>query len=328
MAAAPGRPVVAEPVVAAGGIGERHRKGNAMRFKITGLKPLFELRYLALAAGLAFSGLAQAQLAFAKPEAAADAFIDAVASSDVAALKRVLGNDWSKLLPLGEASAEDRYAFLEKAHQARSVTVKDGYGELLVGTDPWALPIPLHQGKDGKWRFDLSGGKLNVLERRIGANEHAAIQALLASVEAQREYAQLDRNGDGLLEYAQRINSTAGQRDGLIWPLSMGGESPLGEAFLPRKAGEGYHGYRFKLLTAQGADAIGGARSYMIGKRLQTGFAMVAWPLKYGDSGVMSFIVNHEGRVFEADLGPNSAKIAAAFTSFNPSQGWKPVASD
>lgn len=169
------------------------------------------------------------------------------------------------------------------------------------------------------------GGKLNVLERRIGASEHATIQALLASVDAQREYALVDRNGDGLLEYAQRFISTEGKRDGLIWPASLGDESPLGEAFLPKKAGEGYHGYRFKLLTAQGADAYGGARSYMIGKRQQTGFAMVAWPVKYGDTGVMSFMISQDGKLFEADLGPNSAKIAAALSSFNPGQGWKAV---
>ncbi|WP_310387899.1 DUF2950 family protein, partial [Roseateles sp.] len=192
--------------------------------------------------------------------------------------------------------------------------------------DPWALPIPLLQGKDGQWRFDPAGGKLNVLERRIGANEHATIQALLASVDAQREYAQVDRNGDGVLEYAQRISSTAGQRDGLIWPTSLGDESPLGEAFLPKKAGEAYHGYRFKLLSAQGDAAKGGARNYLIGKRMETGFAMLAWPLKYGETGVMSFMVNQDGQVFEADLGPNSAKVAASITSFNPGPGWQAVA--
>lgn len=297
-----------------------------MNLKTTSLKPLCELRYLALAAGLAFSGAAQAQTAFAKPEAAADAFIDAVASSDPVALKKVLGKDWAKLMPLGEVSANDRYTFLEKSHQARSVTVKQGRGEMLVGTDPWALPIPLLQGKDGQWRFDLRGGKLNVLERRIGANEHATIQALLASVDAQRDYASVDRNGDGVLEYAQRIISSEGKRDGLIWPASLGDESPLGTAFLPKKAGEGYHGYRFKLLTAQGDAAKDGARSYLIGKRMETGFAMLAWPLKYGESGVMSFMVNQDGQVFEADLGPQSAKAAAAITSFNPGQGWQAVA--
>ncbi|MCV2353101.1 DUF2950 domain-containing protein [Paucibacter sp. B2R-40] len=297
-----------------------------MNFRTTSLKPLFKLRYLALAAGLLLSGAAHAQAAFAKPEAAADAFIDAVASSDPVALKRVLGKDWAKLMPLGEVSADDRYTFLEKAHQARSVTVKQGLGEMLVGTDPWALPIPLLQGKDGQWRFDLTGGKLNVLERRIGANEHATIQALLASVDAQREYASVDRNGDGVLEYAQRIISSDGKRDGLIWPASLGDESPLGEGFLPKKAGEGYHGYRFKLLTAQGDAAKDGVRSYLIGKRMETGFAMLAWPLKYGDSGVMSFMVNQDGQVFEADLGPNSAKAAAAITSFNPGPGWQAVA--
>ncbi len=280
--------------------------------------------FVAWSAGLLFCGLAQAQTPFAKPEAAADALIDAVAGSDAAALQRVLGKGWAKLVPLGDVSADDRYNFLEKAHQARSVTVKQGRGELLVGTDPWALPIPLLQGRDGQWRFDMQGARLNVLERRIGANEHAAIQALLASVDAQREYAQADRNKDGVLEYAQRILSTDGQRDGLIWNSSLGDESPLGEAFAPKK-GEGYHGYRFKLLTAQGEAAAGGARSYLIGPRMVSGFAMLAWPVKYGDSGVMSFMVNQDGQVFEADLGPNSAQAAAAIKAFNPGQGWQAV---
>jgi hypothetical protein len=296
-----------------------------MTIKPTFLKPAFKSSGAVLIASLLLAGVAQAQTPFSKPEAAADAFIDSIATSDAQALKRLLGSDWAKLIPIGEIKAEDRYTFLEKAHQARSVTVKDGLGELLVGTDPWALPIPLRQGKDGQWRFDATGGKLNVLERRIGANEHAAIQALLASVDAQREYAQADRNGDGVLEYAQRVLSTEGKRDGLIWSAKLGDESPLGEAFLPPKAGEGYHGYRFKLLTAQGEAAKGGARSYMLGKRMLTGFAMVAWPLKYGDTGVMSFLVNQDGQVYEADLGPNSAKIASSLASFNPGEGWKPV---
>lgn len=286
----------------------------------------FKITSFALSVGLLFGAVAQAQTPFAKPEAAADAFIDAVASSDGAALQRVLGKGWAKLVPLGDVSAEDRYSFLEKAHQARSVTInKQGRGELLVGTDPWALPIPLLQGRDGQWRFDLQGARLSVLERRIGANEHAAIQALLASVDAQREYAQADRNNDGVLEYAQRIISTEGRRDGLIWADSLGDESPLGEEFAPKRGG-GYHGYHFKLLSAQGEAAAGGARSYLIGPRMVSGFAMLAWPVKYGDSGVMSFMVNQDGQVFEADLGPNSAQAAAAIKAFNPGQGWQAVA--
>jgi len=278
-----------------------------------------------LAAMLGLPDRAQAQAPFATPEQAADALIMALATSDRAAVTRVLGKDAKRILPLDDFSAGDRYAFLEKAHQSRTVKVDGQRAELAVGDDPWTLPIPINEGKDRQWRFDLAAGREAMLVRRIGANELATIQAALAYVDAQREYALADRNGNGMLDYAQKLISSPGKRDGLIWPLSLGDESPLGEAFVPSRPGEGYHGYRFKVLTGQGPAAHGGARSYLIGKHMVTGFALVAWPAHYGATGVTSFIVNQDGQVFERDLGPNTAAVASAIQRFDPVPGWQPV---
>jgi hypothetical protein len=161
--------------------------------------------------------------------------------------------------------------------------------------------------------------------RRIGANERAAMQAMLAYVDAQREYALTDRNADGVLEYAQKLISSPGKRDGLIWSTQLGDESPLGEDFAPTKAGQGYHGYQFRILSGQGSAAPGGARSYRIGSRMVSGFALLAWPVAYGRTGVMSFIVNQSGLVYERDLGPGTTAAAAAIQRFNPDAGWKPA---
>jgi hypothetical protein len=280
---------------------------------------------LALAVALGMPSPALAQVPFDKPEAAADALIAAVASNDAAAMPRLLGKDWQKLLPLGGVNAEDVYVFLEKTSQSRKINVSGNRAELVVGNDPWTLPIPLLQGKDGQWRFDPVGAREVIAERRIGANERAAIQAALAYVDAQREYASVDRNGDGVLEYAQKLVSSPGKRDGLIWSPSLSDESPLGEAYLPAKAGEGYHGYRYKILTGQGPKANGGERSYLIGKRMTAGFALLAWPVKYGVTGVMSFIVNSDGEIFERNLGPQTSQAARTLKQFNPDDAWRRV---
>ena len=280
---------------------------------------------LVLAVAFGMADPAHAQAPYGKPEQAADALIDALATNDESALARLLGSGWRQLMHLDEVDLENRYAFLAKASQSRVVNVKDGRGELVVGADPWALPIPIVQGKDGRWRFDPVAGHDEILERRIGANELAAMQVVLAYVDAQREYAQADRNGDGLLEYAQRLLSSPGKRDGLIWSESLGDESPLGEAFLPARPGEGYHGYRFKILTSQGPAARGGARNYLIGTHMTAGFGLLAWPVKYGVTGVMSFMVNGDGQVFQSNLGAQTAQVAAGIKRFNPDDAWKPA---
>ncbi len=279
----------------------------------------------ALAVALGMPSRAFAQVPFNTPEAAADALIDAVASNDVAAMPRLLGKNWRQVLPLDTIERDKVYAFLEKTNQARKVNISGARAELVVGDDPWTLPIPLLQGKDGQWRFDPVGAQEVIAERRIGANERAAMRATLAYVDAQREYATVDRNGDGVLEYAQKLISSPGKRDGLIWSPNLGDESPLGEAYQPAKPGEGYHGYHYKILTGQGPKANGGARSYLIGKRMTAGFALLAWPVKYGMTGVMSFIVNSDGDLFERDLGPQTPEVARALRQFNPDDAWKRV---
>jgi hypothetical protein len=275
---------------------------------------------LAAAAALPFS--ARAQAPFATPQAAADAFIGAIAASDFDALARVLGKDWRRKVPTGGVNQENIFVFLEKSSQSRVVTVTGGRAELSVGTDPWTLPIPMLQGADGQWRFDPVGARKLMAERRIGANERAAMKVMLAYLDAQREYASVDRNGDGVLEYAQKVISSPGQRDGLIWSASLGDESPLGEAFMPRRPGQGYHGYHYRILTGQGAGAPGGAHSYLIGARMTRGFALVAWPVKYGETGVMSFMVASDGVVHERNLGPQSAQAATSIRLFDPGEGW------
>jgi hypothetical protein len=281
---------------------------------------------LLIVAALGYASVAHAQAPFATPEQAADALIEAAAVNDSSRLPVLLGKNWRELLPpFDEIPAENRYLFLEKAHQSRVVKVHDGSAELVVGADPWTLPIPLVKGADGKWRFDPIGARETIRVRRIGANERAAMQASLAYVDAQREYASADRNGDGLLEYAQKINSSPGKRDGLIWSTSLGDESPLGEDYLPARPGEGYHGYRFRILTGQGPHARGGARSYLIGKRMVGGFALVAWPVRYGTTGVMSFIVDGSGQIYERDLGARTASIVKGITKFDPDDAWRPV---
>jgi hypothetical protein len=277
---------------------------------------------IALSAALGALQTAAAQAPFATPQSAANTLIDAIAVHDGDGVSRLLGKEWKKLLPVGEIDPEDVTAFLHKSSQARNVRVDGSRALLTVGTDPWTLPIPIVQGNDGQWRFDAAGGRRMLAEQRIGANERAAIQAALAYVDAQREYALADRDGDGVLEYAQKFVSGAGKRDGLIWSAKLGDDSPLGEGFLPTKAGHGYHGYAFRILTAQGPAAKGGARSYLIGKNMSAGFALIAWPVEHGATGVMSFIVGSDGVVYERNLGPDTGRVAAGITKFDPDNAW------
>ncbi len=280
---------------------------------------------LLLAAALGLPAVARAQVPFDTPEQATNALIDAIAVNDASRLPHLLGKTWKQILPLDEVPAEYRYQFLEKAYQSRVIKVQGDRAELVVGTDPWTLPIPLQKTAQGKWRFDPVGALEAVLELRIGTNERAAIQSSLAYVDAQREYAAKDRNGDGLLEYAQKFLSSPGKRDGLIWSESLGDESPLGENYLPSRPGAGYYGYRYKILTGQGPDARGGARSYLVGKRMIGGFALLGWPVRYGNTGVMSFIVNQDGQVYQRDLGPRTASVVNSINRFDPDESWKPT---
>jgi len=190
----------------------------------------------------------------------------------------------------------------------------------------------------GQWRFDTAAGKAELQNRRIGTNELGAINVMLAIVDAQRDYAAADRNRDGVREYAHAFMSTPGQRDGLYWPTAAGEPpSPLGP-LLTKAAKEGwqaksggptpYYGYYYRMLTGQGSRAKGGKLDYIVKGHKIGGFAVVAWPAQYGNSGVMTFIVNHDGIVYQKDLGAATAKQAAAMTRFDPAPGWKPVLTD
>jgi hypothetical protein len=298
-----------------------------MRITKNSKRTTARVRRAALAAAtmlcLAWAPAASAQRPFATPEAAMNAFGDALARSDSEAMKAVLGADYPRYIP--PAGADLRYRFL--AAWAKSHEVKaqgDGKAVVAVGTDGWTMPIPIVKKAQG-WQFDTRAGAEEMRIRRIGRNELAVIQIMLAIYDAQKEYAMLDRDGDGVREYAAKFASSPGKRDGLYWPAKTGeADSPLGPVFAAAQAA-GYYGYRFRLLNAQGGNAPGGAYDYTVRGRKIGGFAAVAWPLKYGDTGVKTFLVSHDGVVFEKDLGPDTAARAAAITRFDPDASWSRV---
>jgi hypothetical protein len=265
-----------------------------------------------------------AQAAYPDPESAAEDFVRAVESKDPAAKTRVLGPNWQAVIPPGTVEDADRDAFLRMARERLNVSaVRAGEAEITVGAiDTWTVPIPLKADAQGQWRFDLDGAREQIRERIIGRNELAVMEAMLAFVDAQRDYALADRNGDGVLEYAQRLVSSPGKQDGLIWDDRRFGPSPLGPDFVPKKPGAGYHGYRFKLLTSQGPSAPGGAREYTIAGRLLTGFALLGWPVEWGETGVMTFMVDHTGKLVERDLGPQTSLIVQQILRYEPDAGW------
>lgn len=292
---------------------------------------------LALWFGLPAKVSAADQSSFASPEAAVEALVAAMDKNDEAALVSIFGDPHRYLVVTGDA-ANDRARREEVAALLKSFHALEERGDeriLLMGPRAWPVPIPLVRASSG-WRFATERGADEILNRRVGANERSAIVVLRAFVEAQRQYATRDRNGDGVLEYAQRLASRPGKADGLYWPAdeSKGEEtSPFGpliaesSAYLAgHRRGDPYRGYRFRILTRQGRSAPGGAYGYMINGRLLGGFAMVAYPSKYGDSGVMSFIVSHNGKVYEKDLGRSTTAAAARLNAFEPGPGWRPVA--
>ena len=270
--------------------------------------------------------LAGAQQSFASPEAAAQALVDAVATSDDVALAAVLGANWQRYIPTAGVDKDDVYAFLAGWARSNRI-VRDGSdtAHLAIGADDWTLPIPIVQ-RSGKWRFDARAGADEIRTRRIGRNELAAMQASLAYYDAQKEYATQDRNGDGVLEYAQRIISTPGTQDGLYWAELPGEDaSPLGPVFGDDQPGDDYHGYLFKVLAGQGASARGGAYDYRIKGRMTAGFGLLAWPVRYGDTGVMTFMLSHYGKLYQKDLGPNTTAVARSMSRFDPDASWQEV---
>lgn len=295
---------------------------------------------LTLVIALACSPLAfAAQRTFATPEAAVNALIAALKSSDEAALREIFGDGHEDLINSGDRAADsERRSAIAKALETYRVLRPQGENRrvLLVGTRAWPLPIPLERSGDN-WRFATELGAEEIINRRIGANERNAIDVLRAYVDAQRRYASVDRDGDGVLSYARKLLSSPGKRDGLYWPTGPDKDdemSPFGpllaesSTFDPvtRQGGEPYQGYHFRILSAQGQHAAGGAYSYLINGRMVAGFALVAWPHDHGATGLTTFIVNHNGKVFEKDLGPQTAGIAAKLTRFDPGPGWRELA--
>lgn len=276
-----------------------------------------------LVAGLALALPTHAQTAYPSPEAAAESLVDGLARHDWEQVKATLGPQYRKLVPVGSVSADDVTNFLagwSKGHKIVTEGADRAHLELANG---WRLPVPMVKSAKG-WSFDTVGAADEMRTRRIGRNELAAIQAMYGYVDAQREYAEADRNGDGVLEYAQKILSTPGQKDGLFWANKEGeAVSPLGPLLDTEKVEDGYHGYRFKILKAQGTHAKGGARDYVKSGKMTRGFALVAWPAKFGETGVMTFMVNQDGVAYEKDLGSGGDAIAKAMTRFDPDSSWK-----
>ena len=293
---------------------------------------------LMLLAAPGLCGLADAaQRQFATPEEAFTALVDAIKANDRKALLAMLGSDGGPLVSSGDEVADRNTGQRFAAEYDRAHRFEGGGGKvvLYVGQDDFPFPIPLVP--DGPaWRFDTRAGKEEIVNRRIGRNELDTIQVCLAYVDAQREYYSEDRNADGLREYARDFASTPGKHDGLFWEARPGEKpSPLGPLVAgARAAGYGpgrgrggapYHGYYYRILTAQGPDAPGGAYDYLARGRMIGGFALVAFPAQYGVSGVMTFIVNQDGIVYQKDLGPNTAALARAIKQFNPDSSWTRV---
>jgi len=277
----------------------------------------------------------QVQQHFATPEAATAALVAAVRADDPRRVRAVLGPGSDKLISSGDrvADQQGRARFVAAFEKKSRIELEgDAKATLVIGENDWPLPFPIVKGTDG-WKFDAKSGAEEILNRRIGRNELAAIQVCLAYGDAQREYASTQGNRDGTHEYAMKLVSTPGKRDGLYWPTKEGQPlSPLGplaekakeEGYGKSKnaAHEPYHGYLYRILTAQGGDAPGGAYNYVVKGKMVGGFGLVAYPARWGASGVMTLIVNHDGIVYQKNLGKGTAAIASKMTHFNPDSSW------
>jgi hypothetical protein len=274
---------------------------------------------------------------FATPEEAVAALVQATSAQSGTDLHAIFGPAAADLQNPDRVQATNEFNTFTAALNLTNRLVHESETKcvLEVGANFWPFPVPIVK-QGGRWFFDTEAGKEEILSRRIGKNELAALQAVRGYVDAQREYASRDRNGDEVLEYAQRIASTPGTKDGLFWPPDLDGEiSPLGP-LVAEAQGAGYdmkgkgsstsrepfHGYFFKILTHQGKHAPGGKYGYIINGHMIGGFALVAWPAEYGDSGIMTFIVNQQGRVYQRDLGPKTGKLAAAMKVYDPDASW------
>ncbi|HEY7333610.1 MAG TPA: DUF2950 domain-containing protein [Bryobacteraceae bacterium] len=289
----------------------------------------------ALLAGLSIQAAKFDGQAFATPDAAARALVNAAKAGDADAVLKILGPAAKDILVTNDPVADRlaRRKFIARATERMKVIADPNDPSektMVVGKDDWPLPIPIVHA-DGKWYFDVEQGKDEILTRRIGSNELDAIEVSRGYVEAQNEYFATEKPG-GVGQYAQRIISSPGKHDGLYWPNTGTEEaSPIGDMIAKAfaegytKKGEPYHGYYFKVLTAQGPNAPGGAMNYIDNGAMTKGYALIAWPSDYGSTGVMTFLVSRVGIVYQKDLGPNTAAIAGAYTAYDPDKTWTPV---
>ena len=278
---------------------------------------------------------------FDTPVDAVDALVSALKANDVTELKSIFGPKGDDIISSGDpvADAAERERFVA-AYEAKHSFQSDLTGgmTLVVGEQDWPFPVPIVMSADDDgFIFETGVGREEILNRRIGRNELSAVQVCLAIVDAQRDYVTLRPTGGDLPIYASRIISDPGQKNGLYWPTAEGETpSPLGP-LVADATGEGYgktptserpqpyHGYKYRLLTRQGEHATGGAMDYVVDGKLIGGFAVVAYPAEYGNSGITTFITNHDGTVYQQDLGPDTDKVAGAMTAFDPGPGWTPV---
>lgn len=301
----------------------------------TGLRSC--LAALGIFAFIISSTPASAQKMFSSPEEAVKAAIAAARSNNDKELLAIFGAQAKEILFSGDpvADKQRRAEFVAAYDQANRLSTEGEDRILIAGKQDWPFPIPIVK-KGQSWMFDTEQGKQEVLNRRIGGNELFTIQTMLAIVDAEREYAMKDRDRNGLLEYAQKFLSDPGKKNGLYWEAKAGEpESPLGPIMVQaRSQGYGakittapgpYHGYNYRILTAQGKDAPGGAYSYFVKGKMIGGFAVVAYPAEYGNSGIMTFIVNYDGKVFQKNLGPNTAAAAKSMKEYNPDKTWTEV---
>jgi len=289
-----------------------------------------------LLAGILLDAATPEGRGFASADAAAQALISAAKSDDVAELTAIMGPASKEILTTSDPVADQQMRRKFAARAAAKMKLVPDPKEadamvLLIGKDDWPLPIPIVK-VNGQWHFDVEQGKQEILARRIGSNELDAIEVCRGYVEAQNDYAEEDRTGSGVLHYAQKIISSPGKHDGLYW-TSTGekDESPIG-AMVARAFAEGYtqkrapyHGYYFKILTAQGLHASGGTMSYLHNDLMTSGFALIAWPSDYQSTGVMTFLVDKTGIVYQKDLGPRTSEVASAYTAYDPDETWTPV---
>lgn len=275
---------------------------------------------------------------FQNPDDAAKALLEVIGNNDNNQLIALFGSHEAELLSSGD-EIEDKNNRLDFVTKAKEKMVVEKIGEdraiMHVGNTDWRFPIPLVK-KGDSWQFDAELGRQEILNRRIGRNELSTVDAIRGYVEAQFDYANSDRDGDGVSEYAQKLQSEPGKFDGLFWEMEEGQpQSPLGPLIAEARAvgykvkaateePSPYHGYYYRILTRQGSNAPGGKYDYIINGNMIAGFGLVAFPVQYGSSGIMTFVVNHQGKIYQKDLGPKTAEIVEKIKEYNPDSTWEP----